>query len=205
MTTLPRRIRARSGRESVPALVAVIKTAAGAVRTASPQASSGMRSPGPVVGSLCTGHGGLDLGGLAALGGRRVAWVADLDPHITQILAARMPGSPNLGDTRTIDWTTIDPVEPVEVLPAGFPVSMSSLVREVGYQNARPGSSITSSSAAGEVWAGYVLQQVPSGVAVGPVQPPAGAVVAQLRDRSSGPLGSEVFSPRCADFQDRHV
>ncbi|MCE6993262.1 DNA cytosine methyltransferase [Saccharothrix sp. S26] len=118
MTTLPHRTRVRSGRESVPALVAVTTTAAGAVRAATRQSSSGMRRPGPVVGSLCTGYGGLDLGVLAALGGGRVAWVADPDPHITQILAARMPGSPNLGDIRTIDWTT---VEPVEVLTAGFP------------------------------------------------------------------------------------
>ena len=43
-------------------------------------------SPGPVVGSLCTGYGGLDLGVLAALGGGRIAWCADPDPHIRQIL-----------------------------------------------------------------------------------------------------------------------
>jgi hypothetical protein len=47
--------------------------------------------PGPVVGSLCTGYGGLDLGVLAALGGGRIAWVADPDPHIRLILDARMP------------------------------------------------------------------------------------------------------------------
>jgi len=42
------------------------------------------------------------------------------DPHIAQILAARLPGVPNLGDVRAIDWTA---VEPVDVLTAGFPVS----------------------------------------------------------------------------------
>ena len=31
----------------------------------------------PVLGSLCTGSGGLDMGVLAALGGGRIAWVAD--------------------------------------------------------------------------------------------------------------------------------
>ena len=46
---------------------------------------------GPVVGSVCTGYGGLDLGVLAALGGGRVAWIADPDPHIELILDARMP------------------------------------------------------------------------------------------------------------------
>jgi site-specific DNA-cytosine methylase len=75
-------------------------------------------SLGPVVGSVCTGYGGLDLGVLAALGGGRIAWCADPDPHITQILSARMPSVPNLGDLRAIDWTA---VEPVEVLTAGFP------------------------------------------------------------------------------------
>ncbi|MGW4115241.1 DNA cytosine methyltransferase [Actinosynnema sp. NPDC004786] len=70
------------------------------------------------MGSLCTGYGGLDLGVLAALGGGRIAWVADPDPHIERILAARMPGVPNLGDLRHIDWTAI---EPVDVLVVGFP------------------------------------------------------------------------------------
>ena len=70
------------------------------------------------MGSLCTGYGGLDLGVLAALGGGRIAWCADPDPHIRQILDARMPGVPNLGDIRAVDWTA---VEPVDVLTAGFP------------------------------------------------------------------------------------
>lgn len=60
-------------------------------------------SPGPVIGSLCTGHGGLDLGMLAALGGGRIAWCADPDPQIATILTARMPDAPNLGDLRAAD------------------------------------------------------------------------------------------------------
>ena len=64
-------------------------------------------STGPVLGSLCTGYGGLDLGVLAALGGGRIAWCADPDPHVQQILAVRMPDVPNLGDLRSIDWTTV--------------------------------------------------------------------------------------------------
>ncbi|MBA8926925.1 DNA (cytosine-5)-methyltransferase 1 [Kutzneria viridogrisea] len=85
------------------------------------------------MGSLCTGYGGLDLGALAALGGGRIAWCADPDPHITQILAARMPGVPNLGDVRAIDWTT---VEQVEVLTAGFPCQdISAAGRRAGIEN----------------------------------------------------------------------
>jgi DNA (cytosine-5)-methyltransferase 1 len=91
------------------------------------------QSPGPVIGSLCTGYGGLDLGLLAALGGGRIAWCADPDPHITQILAARLPGVPNLGDIRTVDWTT---VEPVEILTAGFPCQdISAAGKRLGIEN----------------------------------------------------------------------
>ncbi|WP_156755854.1 DNA cytosine methyltransferase [Actinokineospora pegani] len=72
----------------------------------------------PVIGSLCTGSGGLDMGVLTALGGGRIAWVADPDPHIRQLLAARLPGTPNLGDLRFVDWAAVDPVD---VLVAGFP------------------------------------------------------------------------------------
>lgn len=71
-----------------------------------------------VVGSLCTGYGGLDHATLAAFGGGRIAWVADPDPHVSTLLAARMPDVPNLGDIRAVDWHN---VEPVDVLTAGFP------------------------------------------------------------------------------------
>lgn len=141
MTTRPRRTRVRPGRDSAPALVAVTTTAAGAVRAAtSPttpddatQNVSAAASQGPVVGSVCTGYLGLDLGVLAALGGGRIAWCADPDPHIAQILAARLPGVPNLGDVRAIDWTA---VEPVDVLTAGFPCQdISAAGRRAGIEN----------------------------------------------------------------------
>jgi DNA (cytosine-5)-methyltransferase 1 len=77
---------------------------------------------GPVIGSLCTGYGGLDLGVLTALGGGRIAWCADPDPHITTILTTRMPDAPNLGDLHTVDRGQ---VEPIEVLTAGFRVRTS--------------------------------------------------------------------------------
>lgn len=123
-----------------PALVAVT-TAAGAGRSATPPAVvdtapdtlSVASSAGPVVGSVCTGYGGLDLGVLAAFGGGRVAWCADPDPHITQILTARMPGVPNLGDVRAIDWAA---VEPVDVLTAGFPCQdISAAGKRAGIEN----------------------------------------------------------------------
>lgn len=72
----------------------------------------------PVIGSLCTGYGGLDLGVLAAFGGGTVAWVADPDPHVRRLLAARLPGIPNLGDITDVDWRR---VPPIDVITAGFP------------------------------------------------------------------------------------
>jgi len=74
--------------------------------------------PDLTIGSLCTGYGGLDLGVIAALGRGRTVWVADPDPHVSAILAARMPTAPNLGDITTVDWSQI---ERVDVLTAGFP------------------------------------------------------------------------------------
>ncbi|WP_083754124.1 DNA cytosine methyltransferase [Actinosynnema sp. ALI-1.44] len=140
MSTRPRRTPPRSGRDSASALVAVT-TAAGAVRAATAQTVpdkarqnvSLSASPAPVVGSVCTGYLGLDLGVLAALGGGRIAWCADPYPHIAHILATRLPGVPNLGDVRAINWTA---VEPVDVLTVGFPCQdISAAGRRAGIEN----------------------------------------------------------------------
>lgn len=54
-------------------------------------------------------------------------------PHIAQILAARLPDVPNLGDVRAIDWSS---VEPVDVLTAGFPCQdISAAGRRAGIEN----------------------------------------------------------------------
>jgi DNA (cytosine-5)-methyltransferase 1 len=73
--------------------------------------------PGPVIGSLCSGYGGLDIAVLSVLGGR-LAWVAENDRHAAAILAARFPEAANLGDITVTDWAQ---VPPVDVLTAGFP------------------------------------------------------------------------------------
>ncbi|WP_435070394.1 DNA cytosine methyltransferase, partial [Amycolatopsis thermoflava] len=97
-------------------------------------ASDGLRfvaTEGPVIGSLCTGVGGLDLGVAAVLGGR-IAWYSEVDPHACAVLAARVPGAPNLGDLRAVDFTA---VEPVEVLTAGFPCQdISAAGRRAGIE-----------------------------------------------------------------------
>ncbi|MBB5856449.1 DNA cytosine methyltransferase [Amycolatopsis umgeniensis] len=86
---------------------------------------------GPVIGSLCTGVAGLDLGVAAVLGGR-IAWYCENDPHAAAILAVRLPGVPNLGDLRAVDFTS---VAPVEVLTAGFPCQdISAAGRRAGIE-----------------------------------------------------------------------
>ncbi|SCL56302.1 DNA cytosine methyltransferase [Micromonospora chersina] len=73
--------------------------------------------PGPRIGSLCTGYGGLDLAVELVLGGQ-LTWYAETDRHARTVLTHHWPHVPNLGDIRTIDWTH---VPPVDVLTAGFP------------------------------------------------------------------------------------
>lgn len=71
----------------------------------------------PLIGSLCSGYGGLDLGVQSVLGGS-LAWHAEVDPGASRILARHWPGVPNLGDITAVDWSD---VPPVCVLTAGFP------------------------------------------------------------------------------------
>jgi DNA (cytosine-5)-methyltransferase 1 len=86
---------------------------------------------GPVIGSLCTGLLGLDLGVAAVLGGR-IAWFSEVDPHAERILATRLPGVPNLGDLRAVDFSG---VERVDVLTAGFPCQdISAAGRRAGIE-----------------------------------------------------------------------
>lgn len=71
------------------------------------------------IGSLCTGYAGLDMGVSAALGGNAaLAWVADHDPHIIDLLAHRFPDATQLGDLSAVRWSR---VEHVDVITAGFP------------------------------------------------------------------------------------
>ncbi|MFJ9419985.1 DNA cytosine methyltransferase [Streptomyces sp. NPDC101227] len=72
----------------------------------------------PLIGSLCSGYGGLDLGVQAALGGGTLAWHAEIDPGASRILSRHWPAVPNLGDITTVNWAD---VPGVCVLTAGFP------------------------------------------------------------------------------------
>jgi DNA (cytosine-5)-methyltransferase 1 len=86
------------------------------------------------VASLCSGVGGLDLAVESVLDAE-LAWYAQYEPpdkngkedknqYAAQIMAARFPGVPNLGDITAIDYTQ---VEPVDILTAGFPCTDLSL------------------------------------------------------------------------------
>lgn len=68
------------------------------------------------VGSLCTGIGGLDLGLERA--GMTVSWQAEVDPYCRRVIAKHWPQVPNLGDIRTVDWSSVDRVD---LICAGFP------------------------------------------------------------------------------------
>ena len=85
----------------------------------------------PLIGSLCTGYGGLDLATFTVFGGH-LAWCADSDTRVAEIIAARFPGVPNLGDITTLDWRH---VTGVHILTAGFPCQdISTAGRRAGIQ-----------------------------------------------------------------------
>ncbi|GAA2046393.1 hypothetical protein GCM10009800_37490 [Nocardiopsis rhodophaea] len=77
----------------------------------------------PLVGSLCTGYGGLDMAAEQVYGAR-TAWVADPAPGPAAILAHNYPNIPNIGDLNSIDWAN---TPPVDIITAGFPCQPVSL------------------------------------------------------------------------------
>ena len=75
------------------------------------------------IGSLFTGYGGLDMATQNVFGGD-VVWFCDNDSASTKLLAHHFPDVPNLGDIRTVNWDT---VEPIDILTGGFPCQDISL------------------------------------------------------------------------------
>lgn len=86
------------------------------------------------VGSLCTGYGGIDMAVQAVLGGE-LAWVCDIDPGASALLAHRHPDLPNHDDLTATDWSRI---EPVDVMTGGWPCQpWSSAGRRKGIEDER--------------------------------------------------------------------
>jgi DNA (cytosine-5)-methyltransferase 1 len=79
------------------------------------------------VGSLFSGIGGLDLGLERA--GMSVRWQSEIDKYCCQVLAARWPTVPNLGDVRDIEWGN---VENVELICGGYPCQPFSFAGKRG-------------------------------------------------------------------------
>lgn len=71
--------------------------------------------------SLCTGVAALDLAVEQATGTRTEVY-AEVDPHAAQLMAARFPGVPNLGDLTKVDWVEVARRHPdLDTLIAGWP------------------------------------------------------------------------------------
>lgn len=68
------------------------------------------------VGSLFSGIGGLDLGLERA--GMAVIWQSEIEPYACKVLAKHWPNTPNLGDIKQVDWST---VERPDVICGGYP------------------------------------------------------------------------------------
>lgn len=86
---------------------------------------------GPLIGSLCTGYGGLDMAVQEVLGGTH-AWVSDIDPGACKILAHRFPTVPNIGDLTIADWQHIvDTYGRPYAVCGGYPCQPFSLAGEL--------------------------------------------------------------------------
>src|SRR5690606_5671077 len=71
----------------------------------------------PTIGALFVGYGGLEMAVQEVLGASP-AWVSEIEPGPSRILAKRCPGVPNLGDVTAVDWAD---VELVDIITGGSP------------------------------------------------------------------------------------
>lgn len=74
-------------------------------------------------GELFAGVGGLGMA-VDEVFGSTPGWFCEFDAAPSKVLAYRYPDVPNLGDVRTADWASL---EPVQILAGGFPCQDVSL------------------------------------------------------------------------------
>lgn len=68
------------------------------------------------IGSLCTGYGGLDMA-VEAFFDAETVWTADNDKYASIVIEQKIK-KPNLGDIKTLNWASL---EPIDILTAGYP------------------------------------------------------------------------------------
>ena len=68
------------------------------------------------IGSLCTGYGGLDMA-VEAYFNAETIWCAEYDKNASHLIEQRF-NIPNYKDIKSIDWTTL---EPIDIMTAGYP------------------------------------------------------------------------------------
>jgi len=78
-----------------------------------------------MVGSLCSGAGGLDMA-VENVFNARVVWHAEINKAASAVLAYRYPDVPNIGDFTAINWEARDEIHPevvvpVDILTGGYP------------------------------------------------------------------------------------
>ena len=73
--------------------------------------------PDPIIGSLFTGYGGLDIAVIAAYGGQ-IAWYSEIESAACTVLKQDYPEISNIGDITKVNWGD---VSPVDILTGGYP------------------------------------------------------------------------------------
>lgn len=70
------------------------------------------------LGELFAGYGGIGMGIASVFPGVKTAWTAEVENAPARVLERSLPGVPNVGDVRQVDWRG---VPNVDIMAGGFP------------------------------------------------------------------------------------